>query len=81
MVELSAPESIADSIEGRTPKTIDAKHYMILLRQAKQYYPKYAEYITKQTQIPNFHRPSSGPYLWYKDAQGGRDKDNRSPEP
>lgn len=38
MIELGAPESVADFIEGRTPKTIGAKHYMILLRQAKQYY-------------------------------------------
>jgi intergrase/recombinase len=47
MVELGVPESIADFIEGRTPKTIGAEHYMILLRQAKQYYPRYAEYITQ----------------------------------
>jgi intergrase/recombinase len=45
MIELGVPESVADFIEGRTPKTIGAKHYMILLRQAKQYYPRYAEYI------------------------------------
>jgi len=46
MIELGVPESVADFIEGRTPKTIGAKHYMILLRQAKQYYPRYAEYVT-----------------------------------
>ncbi len=45
MIELGVPESVADFIEGRTPKTIGAKHYMILLRQAKQYYPKYAEQV------------------------------------
>ncbi|MEM2099145.1 MAG: integrase [Candidatus Bathyarchaeia archaeon] len=47
MIELGVPESVADFIEGRTPKTIGAKHYMILLRQAKQYYPKYEEYVTQ----------------------------------
>ena len=47
MIELGVPESVADFIEGRTPKTIGAKHYMILLRQAKQFYPKYAEYINE----------------------------------
>jgi len=45
MIELGVPESVADFIEDRTPKTIGAKHYMILLTQAKQYHPKYAEYI------------------------------------
>ncbi|MCX8151400.1 MAG: integrase, partial [Candidatus Bathyarchaeota archaeon] len=45
MIELGVPESAPDFIEGRTPKTIGAKHYMILLRQAKQYYPRYVEYI------------------------------------
>ena len=50
MIELGVPESVADFIEGRTPKTIGAKHYMILLRQAKQYYPKYAEYIKQLRQ-------------------------------
>lgn len=47
MIELVVPESVADFIEGRTPKTIGAKHYMILLRQAKQYYPKYSEYVKR----------------------------------
>jgi intergrase/recombinase len=49
-IELGVPESVADFIEGRTPKTIGAKHYMILLRHAKQYYPKYAEYVTQLRQ-------------------------------
>jgi len=48
--ELGVPESIADFFEGRTPKTIGAKHYMILLRQAKQYYQRYAEYIKQLRQ-------------------------------
>jgi len=45
MIELGVPESVADFIQGRTPKSVGAKHYMMLVRQAKQYYPKYAEYL------------------------------------
>ena len=45
MVELGVPESVADFIEGRVPRTIGARHYMNLVKQADQYYPKYAEYI------------------------------------
>jgi intergrase/recombinase len=45
MVELEVPESVADFIQGRTPRSIGARHYMILLRQAKKFYPKYAEHL------------------------------------
>ena len=44
------PENAADFIEGRTPKSVGAKHYMVLVRQAKKYYPRYAEYITRLRQ-------------------------------
>jgi len=47
MIELEIPESVADFIQGRTPKSIGAKHYMVLMRQAKKFYPRYAEYITQ----------------------------------
>jgi len=47
MIELEIPESVADFIQGRTAKKIGAKHYMVLLRQAKKFYPRYATYITK----------------------------------
>ena len=50
MIELGVPESVADFVEGRTPKTIGAKHYMVLLRQGKQYYPRYGEYVTELRQ-------------------------------
>ena len=50
MIELEIPESVADFIQGRTPKSIGAKHYMVLLRQAKKFYPRYAEYITRLRQ-------------------------------
>jgi intergrase/recombinase len=45
MVELAVLESIADFIEGRVPKRIDAKHYMVLRRQADKFYGKYVEYL------------------------------------
>jgi intergrase/recombinase len=47
MVELEVPESVADFIEGRVPKRIGAKHYMVLRRQADKFYGKYADYLTK----------------------------------
>ena len=45
MIELEIPESVADLIQGRTLKSVGAKHYMVLLRQAKKFYSRYAEYI------------------------------------
>jgi intergrase/recombinase len=45
MVELEVPESVADFIEGRVPKRIGAKHYMVLRRQADKFYGKYDEYL------------------------------------
>jgi intergrase/recombinase len=50
MIELDIPESVADFIQGRTPKKIGAKHYMILVRQAKKFYPRYAEHVTRLRQ-------------------------------
>jgi len=47
MIELGIPESVADFIEGRVPKRIGAKHYMILRRQADHFYPRYAAYLKK----------------------------------
>jgi intergrase/recombinase len=41
------PESVADFIEGRVPKRIGAKHYMVLRRQADKFYSKYADYLVK----------------------------------
>jgi intergrase/recombinase len=45
--KLNIPESVADFIQGRVPKSIGAKHYMQLRRKADQFYPRYAEYVTK----------------------------------
>jgi len=42
---LNIPESVADFIEGRTPKSVGARHYMSLKRKAIQFYPRYAEYV------------------------------------
>ncbi|MEM3697506.1 MAG: integrase [Candidatus Bathyarchaeia archaeon] len=44
---LNVPESVADFIQGRVPRSIGAKHYMRLKRKADQFYPRYAEYITE----------------------------------
>ena len=48
--KLNIPESVADFIQGRVPKSIGAKHYMQLKRKADQFYPRYAQYITKLRQ-------------------------------
>lgn len=47
MVQLEVPESVAVFIEGRVPKRIGAKHYMVLRRQADKFYGKYADYLAK----------------------------------
>jgi len=39
--KLNIPELVADLIEGRTPKTVGARHYMQLKRKAIQFYPRY----------------------------------------
>jgi intergrase/recombinase len=44
---LNVPESVADFIEGRTPKKIGARHYSKLIAQADGHYPKYANYIAE----------------------------------
>jgi intergrase/recombinase len=44
---LNIPESVADFIQGRVPRSIGAKHYMRLKRKADQFYPRYAEYVTE----------------------------------
>ena len=43
--KLNIPESTADFIEGRVPRTIGARHYMHLKRKAVEFYPRYAEYL------------------------------------
>ena len=43
--ELNIPESVADFIQGRTPKSVGARHYMKLKRKALQFYPRYAKYV------------------------------------
>jgi len=44
---LNIPESVADFIQGRVPKSIGARHYMQLKRKADQFYPRYAEYVAE----------------------------------
>lgn len=50
MISLDIPESVADFIESRVPIKMGAKHYMALMRRADEFYPRYAEYITKLKQ-------------------------------
>jgi len=45
MISLDIPESVADFIQGRTPKKIGAKHYMALMRQADNFYQRYANHL------------------------------------
>jgi intergrase/recombinase len=45
--QINIPESVADFIEGRTPKKIGARHYSKLVAQADGHYPKYGAYITR----------------------------------
>jgi intergrase/recombinase len=40
--ELNIPESVADFIQGRTPKSIGARHFMKFKRKAIKFYPRYA---------------------------------------
>jgi len=43
--KLNIPESVADFIQGRTPKSVGARHYMRLHRKAIKFYPRYASYL------------------------------------
>ena len=45
MVNLDIPESVADFIQGRVARSIGAKHYMVLRRQADNFYGRYADYL------------------------------------
>jgi len=47
MTDLGIPESTADFIEGRVPKTIGARHYTLFVRKADRFYMRYYRYITK----------------------------------
>ncbi|MEM2240556.1 MAG: integrase [Candidatus Bathyarchaeia archaeon] len=45
MVLSGIPESVADFINGRKPRTIGGQHYMWLKAQADSFYPKYLSYL------------------------------------
>jgi len=45
--KLNIPESVADFIQGRVPRSIGAKHSMLLKQKADQFYPRYAGYGTE----------------------------------
>jgi intergrase/recombinase len=42
---LNIPESVADFIQGRTPKSIGARHYMKLKRKDINFYSRYVGYV------------------------------------
>lgn len=45
LLELGMPESAADYLHGRGPRTIGRRHYMDLERQIKTFYPRYLAYL------------------------------------
>ena len=45
MIELGIPESVADYIQGRAPRSIGARHYANLRRLADKYSSRYANYL------------------------------------
>jgi len=45
MIELGIPESVADFIHGRGPRTVGAQHYLEKARVAEQYIPKFIEHL------------------------------------
>ena len=45
--EIGIPDSVADFIEGRVPKTIGSMHYTKLRRKADQFYQRWAKYVTE----------------------------------
>ena len=47
MIELGVPESVADFMQGRVPRRVGAKHYMVLRRQADRFYPRYGRYVSR----------------------------------
>ncbi|MEM2792851.1 MAG: integrase [Candidatus Bathyarchaeia archaeon] len=49
MVLSGIPETVADFINGRKPRTIGGRHYMWLREQADQHYPKYIRYLKELT--------------------------------
>jgi len=45
LLELGMPESAADFLNGRGPRTVGGKHYMDKIRQIKVFYPRYLAYL------------------------------------
>jgi len=49
MILSGIPETIADFINGRKPRTVGGQHYMFLRTQADQHYHKYVKYLEELT--------------------------------
>ncbi len=47
MLSLGIPEAVIEFIQGRTPSSVFRKHYLNLMVQADQYYPKYAAWLSE----------------------------------
>ena len=47
MLELGIPSEVVDFLQGRTPASVLAKHYLDLFTLAKKYYPTYVSYLLK----------------------------------
>jgi len=45
MIELGIPESVADFIHGRGPRSVGAQHYLEKVRVAEQYMPRFMDYL------------------------------------
>jgi intergrase/recombinase len=56
MVMVGIPETVADFINGRSPRTVGGRHYMFLKTQADKYYPKYVNYLKElEEKIKQLH--------------------------
>jgi len=47
MIKAGIPESVADFLHGRAPRTVGSKHYLALADQADSHYPKYLRYLER----------------------------------
>ena len=54
--KLNIPESVADFIEGRVPRTVGARHYMKLKRKAIEFYLRYSRYVEELREKAGLHQ-------------------------
>ena len=51
MLSLGIPEAVIEFIQGRTPSSVFRRHYLNLMVQADQYYPKYAAWLSENLRV------------------------------